>query len=223
MHAAHIVDKKATNIIVFGRGLAADEAGAIRLSRPSIVRVNALVSYVEENRAIFSSRRGRIVFSGGWAWAAEGMKSPPASSREAALMLKAARALGIAGKDLSLYADSYSEIESDSTLENVLLTKERGYFGDTIFTAGNPLGIVAHDDHLKRIEYLVRKVFAIPGEAILHISAAGNDPGGRLSESMILFLTRLAFLGAHSHVSLRRRHRMMVMIHNLAPARLLSN
>ena len=62
----------ATSIIVFGRGLAADEAGAIRLSRASAMRADALANYVEENLTIFRSRRGRIVFSGGWPWATAG-------------------------------------------------------------------------------------------------------------------------------------------------------
>jgi hypothetical protein len=71
----------ATSIIVFGRGLVADPAG-FRLTRQSSERVEALVAYVRQNAAGFAARRGRIVFSGGWAGAAEGFGRPPRQYRE---------------------------------------------------------------------------------------------------------------------------------------------
>jgi hypothetical protein len=200
----------AVSIIVFGRGLVADPAG-FRLTEPSAERVEALVTYVRQNAAAFAARRGRIVFSGGWAAAAEGVARPPLPFREGRLMLDRAMAADIGGSDLASYADVYPETESDSTLENALRVKEDGFFDGTAFTARNPLGLVAHREHLARINYLVRKAFGLPSEATVNIAAPGTDArSGGLPESVLLPLTRLAFLGAGDHSSLRRRHRMLV-------------
>jgi hypothetical protein len=200
----------ATNIIVFGRGLIADNSG-FRLTRASAERAEVLVAYVSRNTAVFNSRQGRVVFTGGWAAAAEGIEPPPIQFREGSLMLDQAKAADIDGKNLVGYADAYSEIESDSTLENVLRSKEGGYFEGISFTRNNPLGLVAHQEHLVRIDYLVRKVFRLPSGAIVHIVVPGADNfSGRLPESVILFLTRLAFIGARGDTSLRRRHRILV-------------
>ena len=43
-----------------------------------------LVAYVRQTAAAFAVRRGRIVFSGGWAGAAEGFGRPRASTGKAA-------------------------------------------------------------------------------------------------------------------------------------------
>jgi hypothetical protein len=200
----------ATSIIVFGRGLE-DDGGGFRLSGQSAERVAALISYVRGNLEAFASRRGRIVFSGGWAAAAHGAGPPPRRYREGQLMLDLALAADIGGGNLSGYADVYPETESDSTLENALRVKEAGYFDGVIFTAGNPLGLVAHAEHLPRIGYLVRKVFGLPGDAIASITAPGADSrSGGLPESVLLLITRLAFSGARDHASLRRRHGVLV-------------
>jgi hypothetical protein len=200
----------AVSIIVFGRGLVADPAG-FRLTEPSAERVEALVTYVRQNAAAFAARRGRIVFSGGWAAAAQGVARPPLPFREGRLMLDRAMAADIGGANLASYADVYPETESDSTLENALRVKEDGFFDGTAFTARNPLGLVAHREHLARINYLVRKAFGLPGEATVNIAAPGTDArSGGLPESVLLPLTRLAFLGAGDHSSLRRRHQMLV-------------
>lgn len=208
-------DRVATNIVVFGRGLRIDDAG-VRLSSEGEARVRALLRYVEQNLAAFTSSRGLIVFSGGWAGAAEGLGPPPGESREAALMLALAHALGAGGADLSRYAETDAEIESDSTLENVLRVREAGYFHGISFTAENPLGLVAHAGHLPRIRYLVRKVFGLPDSAILPIVTPGTDNrSGGLPEWAITALTRLTLAGAGSSASLRRRHHAMVAALNL--------
>jgi DUF218 domain len=202
----------ATSIIVFGRGLDADaDRAGFRLSRPSTERVDALTRYVGEHTQAFGARRGRIVFSGGWAAAADGATRPPRQYREGQLMLRHALAADIAGAGLSRYADAYPEIESDSTLENVLRVHEAGYFDGSSFTARNPLGLVAHAEHLARIGYLVRKVFGLPGDAIVGIAAPGADArSGGLPEGLLLLVTRLALSGARGHDALRRRHRVLV-------------
>jgi hypothetical protein len=200
----------ATSIIVFGRGLVADGAG-FRLSRHSAERVDALTGYVRQNAAVFAVRRGRIVFSGGWAAAADGLGRPPRRYREGNLMLDRAMAADIGGASLASYADVYAEIESDSTLENALRVQEAGYFDGTCFTAANPIGLVAHEEHLARINYVVCKVFGVPSGAIVNITAPGADSrSGGLPEGALFLITRLAFCGAGGHDALRRRHRMLV-------------
>jgi hypothetical protein len=200
----------ATSIIVFGRGLEAD-GGGFRLSGQSTERVDALISYVRGNLQVFASRRGCIVFSGGWGAAAHRVGRPPRRYREGRLMLDRALAADIGGRNLSRYAEVYPEIESDSTLENTLRVQEAGYFDGACFTAGNPLGLVAHAGHLARIDYLVRKVFGLPGDAVVNIPAPGADcRSGGLPESVLLLITRLALSGARDHSSLRRRHAVLV-------------
>ena len=200
----------ATRIIVFGRGLVADGPG-FRLTRQSSQRVEAAVAYVRQNTAAFAAQRGRIVFSGGWAGAAEGFGRPPPQYREGSLMLAQALAADVGGASLADYADTYAEIESDSTLENVLRIKEDGYFGAVPFTARDPLGLVSHAEHLPRISYLVRKAFGLSGDATVNIAVPGPENyGSGLPESVLLPITRVAFLGVRGHDSLRSRHRMLV-------------
>jgi hypothetical protein len=210
-YAAWVPGAFATRVIVFGRGLAADPAG-FRLTRQSSERVDALVTYVRQNATGFAAQRGRIVFSGGWAGAAEGFGRPPPQYREGSLMLAQAMAADIGGSSLTDYADTYTEIESDSTLENVLRIKEDGYFDGASFTARDPLGLVAHREHLPRVSYLVRRAFGLPGGAIVTITAGQGreDYGGGLPESVLLPIIRVAFIGARDHDSLRGRHRMLV-------------
>ena len=193
----------------------ADPAG-FRLTRQSSERVDALVSYVSQNAAVFAERRGQIVFSGGWAGAAEGFGRPPPQFREGSLMLARAMAADVGGTSLADYADAFREIESDSTLENVLRIKEDGYFDGVSFTARNPLGLVAHREHLPRVSYLVRKGFGLPGDAVVTITAGRGreNYAGGLPESVLLPITRLAFLGARGHSSLRGRHRMLVALNH---------
>jgi hypothetical protein len=93
----------------------------------------------------------------------------------------------------------------------VLRIKEDGYFDGASFTARNPLGLVAHQEHLPRINYLVRKGFGLPGDAMVNITAPGPENyGGGIPESALLPVTRMAFLGTRDHSSLRGRHRMLV-------------
>jgi DUF218 domain len=203
-----VPDKIATDIIVFGAGLVSDNTG-IRLSSSSSLRVDALIGYIESNRKVLS-RRGRIVLSGGWPGASEGMKPPSPEFREASFMLRRMYEL-LGEQGLSYYTDVDVEIESDSTLENVLRVKEQGYFDNVSFTPENPLGLVAQAAHLKRVDYLVRRVFRIQGDAIIHIVAPEPDNLQRqMHEFVLLTLTRIAFVGAKNGGSLRHRHRILV-------------
>jgi hypothetical protein len=203
-------DSVATNIIVFGRGLTADDSG-FRLSQASAERVEALITYIRQNIGVFRPQRGRVVFSGGWAGAAEGLEAPPVRFREGNLMLAHAMAYDIGGDSLERYATGHSEILSDSTLENVLRTKDAGYFAEARFNATTPLGLVAHQEHLARIDYLVRRVFGLRRDSVVHILARGSDQrSGGFPDRLILALTCMAFLGAHGDEMLRRRHHALV-------------
>lgn len=215
----------AGSIIVFGRGISTDKTG-VYLSQPSLSRVHAVASYIEDNLPAFSLHRPCVVFSGGQASIAKGkdiVLTPQFS--EASLMLEYAGRLRIDNKaSLGVYADMYAEVESDSTLENVLKVKEGRYFANAAFTSESPLGLVAHREHLKRIHYLVSRIFELSDDAIVHIVASGDDtPEIGVSEACMLTLTRLAFFGSHSHASLRRRHRLLAIALNviLHPTRLL--
>lgn len=196
----------ATQIIVFGRGLDRTGSGFV-LSEASRARVEAAVSYIADRSDRFLVRRGTVVFSGGWAGAAEGLPPPPAEFREGALMLQLARERL---PNVHEYASLYAETESDSTLENCLRIKEAGIFRGVELTPDNPLGLVAHHGHMDRAEYFTRKAFRLQRRCVRHIFAAGQDrlSGDRPEETM-LRLTRIACFGAHSASGLRARHRLL--------------
>jgi hypothetical protein len=136
-------------------------------------------------------------------------------------MLDRAKGADVAGRKLTSYVKTHSEIESDSTLENVLRIKESGYFHGIIFTARNPLGLVAHKKHLNRIDYLVRKVFNLPRHAVTHIVAPGADKtSSRVPEGLILLVTRLIFMGARDVRILRRRQHILIALNRSLPRNL---
>jgi hypothetical protein len=204
----------ALSIIVFARGLSADQAD-IRLSQASKERVDALAAYIEGNLPSFRAKRAHVVFSGGWS-AVDGVADGNGRHREARLMHEYAESLSIAGKSISFYADTYTESESDSTLENVLRVKENGYFRQESLTGESPLGIVAHKAQLKRVRYLVCRVFGLQSDEVVDIIATGEDvPDIGIPESLMLIFTRLALLGASSHASFRRRHRLLLRAYNI--------
>jgi hypothetical protein len=212
-----VPDVTSTNIIVFGRGLIRYGAD-YRLTNSSAARVDTLLAYIDQNKEIFSGRRGNVVFSGGWAGAGQGLERPPEHFREGALMLERATCADIGGHRLSEYATARSEVESDSTLENVLQIREAGYFRSVTFTACNPLGLIAQRKHLNRIDYLTRKVFHLPRHAVIHIVAPGADKtSSRIPEDLILLVTRLIFIRARSVNTLRRRQRILVFLNRALP------
>jgi hypothetical protein len=189
-----------------------------RLTRASAGRVEALLAYIAENRNAFDGRRGTVVFSGGWAGAGQDLEPPPERFREGTLMLDRAIGANIEGHKLARYVETYSEIDSDSTLENVLRVKEADYFRGITFTSRNPLGLVAHQEHLNRIDYLVRKVFNLPSQAVTHIVAPGADKtSSRMPEKLILLVTRLIFTGAKDAHTLRRRQRILIALNHALP------
>jgi hypothetical protein len=214
-----VPDSVATNIIVFGRGLIRDNAD-YRLTDASAARVDALLDYIDQNKGVFADRCGKIVFSGGWAGAGQDLERPPEQFREGSLMLNRAMTANIAGDGLAKYAETFAEIESDSTLENLLHIVEADYFHGITFTARNPLGFVAHKEHLNRIDYLARKVFNLPRRAVVRIVAPGIDQtSSRIPESLALQVTRLAFAGTSGADSLRRRQRLLIALNRTLPRR----
>jgi hypothetical protein len=211
----------ATNLIVFSRGL--DVGSNITLSQASRSRVEAALAHIAAHADLFtarsaSSQRGRVVFSGGWASAAADMPRLPEQLREGRLMLDLARAVGVNDASLGTYVDAFAEIESNSTLENTLRVAEGSWFADRTFTAADPLGIVAHAEHMVRVEYFVRKAFGLARSAVQHIVARGEDRMSRgTPEETLHLLTRVACFGAVTPGALRRRERLM-----LGSARLLA-
>jgi hypothetical protein len=214
-----VPDPVATNVIVFGRGLIRHGSG-YRLTQASAARVDTLLAYVDQNKDVFADRRGKIVFSGGWAGAGQNLERPPEQFREGSLMLNQAKAASIAGNNLAEYAETFAEVESDSTLENVLRICDADYFHGISFSARNPLGFVAHKEHMNRIDYLARKVFNLPRRAVVHIIASGTDrTSSGIPESLILQVTRLVFAGTKGADSLRRRQRILVTLNRTLPQR----
>ena len=214
----------ATNLIVFSRGLDVGPDGSdVTLSKASRSRVEAALVHIGTHADLFqacstSARRGRVVFSGGWASAAANMPPTPEQFREGRLMLRLARARSVNGAGLDTYVDAFAEVESESTLENVILARKGGWFADRTFTAADPLGLVAHAEHIDRVDYFARKVFGLAGTAVQHIVASGEDRKSRgTSEETLYRATRVACFGAVTPDALRRRERLM-----LAGARLLA-
>jgi hypothetical protein len=182
-----------------------------KLTEASAARVDALLAYVYQNRAVFARRGGTVVFSGGWAGAGQNLEKPPERFREGSLMQNRASVADFDGSKLAEYVETFAEVESDSTLENVLEIQAAKYFHGTSFTARNRLGLVAHKEHLKRTDYLVRSVFKLPLDAVFHIVAPGVDKtSSGVPESLILQVTRLSFAGAGGTDALRRRQRILV-------------
>ena len=192
--------RTATALLVFGRGVSA--AGRdYTLTAASAARVQAAADYTAAHPGVT-----RVIFTGGWAEAAEGAHQPPAGRREGDLMLLEARAAG-----LDRYADLRAETRSRSTLENLLHTLEDGLLDGYAFDAVHPLGLVSHRAHLPRIRFLAAKVLGLPGRALLDVPASGGDtPLPWRSERAARAIARLGFLGAREPAALMRRERRMV-------------
>jgi DUF218 domain-containing protein len=207
----------ATTLVVFGRGADVDERGrVVGLSPASRARVHAVLHHIAAHAEVFrrcgdGGTWGRVIFSGGWAGAAADLPSPPDDRREASLMADLATATGVMGEPLSGYVDVAVEADSDSTLENVLRIHELGLLADRCFSPSQPLGLVAHREHLARIGYFVRKVLALSSDAVVPVLAPGPDGRSRgLPEPVLHQVTRLAFLGASTADALRRREQLLV-------------
>ncbi|WP_320069121.1 YdcF family protein [Micromonospora sp. RTGN7] len=199
-------------LIVFGRGVR--RSGTTwALTPASTARVQAALDYVAANEASFrrAAARGnlpRVVFSGGWAEAAEGADPPPAGCREADLMLRHALDSG-----LDRYAELHAEPRSRSTLENLLRTAEDGLFDGHVFGPSHPLGIVSHSWHLPRVRYLARRALGLRGGALLDVPATGGEPEPTgWPENAVRLASRLWFLGAGDPGGLLRRERAMIAL-----------
>lgn len=202
-------------MIVFGRGLDR-ETGGLVLSRASAARVHAAVDHVREHLDLFSAPDGnpkRIVFSGGWAEAAVGMAAPPPGSREGDLMRDLALREPVGAGRLDDYAEVRVETESRSTLENLLNVVRLGYVDPAVISRSNPIGLVSHRGHLRRITYLAKKVLDVRPDAIQRIHAEGPDTGaGTIPEWAVYVATRLLSAGAREPASLLRRERAAVRL-----------
>jgi|GEM_PF-1940065 len=205
----------ARHIIVFGRGLEID-GSRIKLSTASKGRVDALLAYVTSHTDTFETMPGIVVFSGGYAGASEDIQAPEHKFRESNLMLEHVKNAKIEGRPLSHYVTLYAEAESISTLENVLNIHENGYFKDVVFSARNPLGLVAHATHFPRIEYFVHKILGLSGDQTQQIRATNKDrTESGIPESVMYYITRAAFFGVHRPTTFRKRERVMIHVVHL--------
>ncbi|TAL15306.1 hypothetical protein EPN95_00230 [Patescibacteria group bacterium] len=205
----------ATQLIVFGRGLEI-RGSSIKLSSASIGRVDALLAYITLHIDIFKVTPGLVVLSGGYAGASEGIEALPYKFREASLMLERIKCVTIEGRPISDYVSIYAEVESVSTLESVLNIYEKRYFKDTVFSARNPLGLVAHTTHLPRIEYFVCKILGLSSRYTQRIEAVNQDrTKSGMPEFIMYYITRVVLLGVRRHTTLRSREHLMTRIASL--------
>lgn len=196
--------RPATVLLVFGRGLV--RAGDhYELTPAGSARVRAASAYAAAHEAAFAGAGAgaRIVFTGGWPEASEGMPPPPAGAREGDLMLREASAAG-----LDRHAHLYAETNSRSTLENLLHTAADGLLDGYTFDAAHPLGLVSHAAHLRRIRLLAGKALGLRGPALRDVPATGADGNDRLA----LLTARIGFLGARGGAQLIRRERRIVAL-----------
>lgn len=196
--------RPATVLLVFGRGLV--QAGDhYELTPAGSSRVRAAVAYVAAHETAFAEAgaAARIIFTGGWPEASEGMAPPPAGACEGDLMLREAYAAG-----LERHVHLYAETRSRSTLENLLHTAADGLLDGYTFDAAHPLGLVSHAAHLRRIRLLAGKALGLRGPALRDVPAAGPDGSDRLA----LLTARIGFLGACDATHLLRRERRIVAL-----------
>ncbi|WP_229074945.1 YdcF family protein [Actinoplanes sp. DH11] len=188
-------------LLVFGRGVHRARHGW-DLTGESLERVRAAQRYVVEHAT--GPDRPRVIFTGGWAEAADGAERPPDGEREGDLMLRAAVADGFDAR-----ADLHAETRSRSTLENLLHTVQDGLLAGYEFDARHPLGLVTHGWHLPRVRFLAGKVLGLRGPALLDIPARGGEPH---DERLVLLAARLGFLGTRRPEVLLRRERRLVTL-----------
>jgi hypothetical protein len=192
----------ADTLLVFGRGVTVVD-GEYRLTADSIARVRTALDYLTRNETRLAATRPRVVFTGGWSLADE-PHTPPVGSREADLMLRAARLAGGSGR-----IDLHAETRSRTTLENVVHTVEERLLGDRAFTVARPLGLVSHPWHLPRVRFLIGKILGLRGDAVLDIPVVGGSPRPWWSERVLTVGSRLCLLGSTDPAPLRRWERLV--------------
>jgi uncharacterized SAM-binding protein YcdF (DUF218 family) len=193
-------------LVVFGRGVL-ETGGRYALTPGSIARVEAAAYYVATHEAAFRAGPARIIFTGGWAEAAEGAPRPPSGDREGDLMLRWAREAA-----LDAYADLMAETGSRSTLENLVRLAQDGLLAGYRFDAAHPLGVVSDAWHLPRVRFLAGKVLGLRGGAVLDVPVTGGErAAGRIAPALHL-ASRLGFLGTRDPAALLRRERRLVAV-----------
>lgn len=164
---------------------------------------------------------GVVVFSG--AYPGDRMsEAPDEDHREGSLMLQYAHDLGMTEEFPRVKFER--EIQAVTTLENMLQTREQGFFAGTDFTPTSPLGIVCHGErgkkgelrgHAARAEYFGRKAFYLGKTSIESILVVEEDDyEAALDEDKLLTITRVAFLGARRKLALRRREKALTVLNN---------
>lgn len=146
----------ATNrIIVFGGGTVLGEDGRVCLHETSTQRAERTIEYFNTHKALFGEGAGTnkpfILCTGGYGLLSAGIEGRDPNDREAVIMANYLVTKGNIPKEIILL-----EQESTSTLTN--WTKSIKLFKDKLdarlFNQTNPLGLISHPHHLKRVVYL---------------------------------------------------------------------
>ncbi|GAA3779993.1 YdcF family protein [Micromonospora maritima] len=192
----------ATVLLVFGRGVVADDGG-YRLTDESAARTDAAVAYVRAHAAAFRrDPAARVVFTGGWPHGPAGAPGPPAGFREGELMRVLAHDAG-----LDAYVRSDAETRSRTTLQNLAHTVQDGLLDPAEFTVDRPLGLVSHPWHLPRVRLLAARVLGLSGPALRDVPVTGPDPVPARRERAARVACRLGYLGLRTPEALLRRER----------------
>jgi hypothetical protein len=208
----------AHDILVFGRGSDPDRRGGRLLSKIAMLRVDAVLDYIQANNHV-EQASFRVLFSAGWA-ANTGMRKPEPKFREAYLMQQYADSIGL--RRLKNVVTG-TQIESMSTVQDALLAAKSGFFGSRPFEYNREslLGIVAqagsdtpsdpNTGHMARCLEAASRTFRIPTDALLPIYAEGKDiPDSGLTEKQAAMITRVLFCGARFDFDIMLRNRLFM-------------
>lgn len=196
-----------TNLLVPGRGHDVTEDGSLRLSTGSIERVETAADYYFKHSEAFeqsleAQTGGIIVMSGGFGTLSTGVKREvPLQERESSLMCGLAMSWGLPARYLA------SSPMAPSTLENILLAKEEGFFGKV--GPDNPLGIVTHSAQWERLSWFANRTFKLPSGSINLIPVPTDEPNAVINdERKLMIITKLLYGPARTPEGLRRAEKI---------------
>jgi hypothetical protein len=161
--------------IILGRGVdEIKENGVVvdyRLSPDTTARAHAMIGYYRRHEQTFKAKDSMIVASGGYARLAGGQTPPPEDKREGKLTADMLMSYGVPHNIIE------TELLSGSTTENFQHTIDAGFFNGEVFSAFNPLIVVASLPHgRERGVPIARAGFGIDDHAGVGVLAAERDP-----------------------------------------------
>lgn len=188
-------------VVIFGGGVFSDELGRGQLEPWSTLRLDRAVDHYYDNQDRFEAEGATIVCTG---WQTPGLIDlrTHASIREADV---AADYLVRAGVPHELVE---KERTSTNTLTNLLNALNGEYIKVEEMDVDNPLGVVSHPNHLKRVEMFAKGI-GIPGEHIQRIPTKVEDH--RLREFISRTAWRGVLVGTNSPDEMRRRYETVAL------------